>query len=75
MSSKIMALVIATMVAGSASSAFAAGSHHREHARTQQIERYSDPQLFEGRNSALQSDYSVGATSTGRDAMVQELGN
>jgi hypothetical protein len=60
------------MVAGSASSAFAAGSHHREHARAQQIERYSDPQLFEGRNSA---DFSTGATSTSRDAMVQELGN
>jgi hypothetical protein len=75
MSNKIMALVIATMVAGSASSAFAASSHHREHARAQQIERYSDPQLFEGRNSAPVSDYSAGATSTGRDAMVQELGN
>jgi hypothetical protein len=72
MSSKIMALLIATMVAGSASSAFAAGSYHREHARAQQIERYSDPQLFEGRNSA---NFSAGATSTGRDAMVQELGN
>ena len=72
MSNKIMALVIATMVAGSASSAFAAGSHHREHARAQQIERYSDPQLVEGRNSA---DFSTAATSTSRDAMVQELGN
>jgi hypothetical protein len=75
MSSKIMALVIATMVAGSASSAFAAGSYQHKQPHRAQIERYSDPQLFEGRNSAPQSDYSAGATSTGRDAMVEELGN
>ena len=75
MLSKIKVVVIAMMVAGSASSAFAAGSYHREHARTHRIERYSDPQLFEGRNSAPQWGYSAGGTSTGRDAMVETLGN
>ena len=76
MSNKIMALVIATMVAGSASSAFAATSHHRQYGRTQQIERYSDPQLIEGRNAAWRSNFDHGGeSSTSRDALVEELHN
>jgi hypothetical protein len=72
MLNKLKILVIATAVAGSASSAFAATTHHHGH-RAQQIERYAGPQLFEGRNNAW--SYPTGGTFTGRDALVQELGN
>jgi hypothetical protein len=71
MLNKLKILVIATAVAGSASSAFAATPHHHGH-RAQQIERDTGPQLFEGRNNAW--SFSTG-TSTSRDALVQELGN
>jgi hypothetical protein len=53
MLNEIKILVIAAPIAGSASSAFPASEHHRDHDRASNIERYSDPQLFEGRNSAL----------------------
>jgi hypothetical protein len=72
MSSTIKTLFVAALVAVSASSAFAATVHHR--ARASNFEQYND-QLIEGRNAAPQFGYSSGATSTGRDAMVQELGN
>jgi hypothetical protein len=77
----IKLLAIATVIAGSASTAFAAD--YRGHGRTHrferysnpQFERYSDPPLFEGRNSGAQWGYSggyAGGTSTSRDTMVQE---
>jgi hypothetical protein len=74
MQKAIKLLTIVTVVAASASSAFAANANHRDHARTTKLERYSGP-LFEGRNSAPSWDYSTSGTSSGRDAMVQSLGN
>jgi hypothetical protein len=68
----IKLLAIATVVVGSASSAFAANAHHRDRGRTYQVERYSDPQLFEGRNSAPRWEYPTNGTSTSRDTLVQE---
>jgi hypothetical protein len=67
----IKLFAIASVIAGSASTAFAANADHRGHARTYRIERYSDPALFEGRNSAPQWGYLNG-TSTSRGTMVQE---
>jgi hypothetical protein len=72
MSRTIKTLAVAALVAVSASSAFAATVHHR--ARTSSYEQYNN-QLIEGRNAAPQWGYSSGATSTSRNAMVQELGN
>jgi hypothetical protein len=75
MLNKLKVLLIATIVAGSASTAFAANDYEGDHNRPEKIQRHSDTQLFERRNSAPQWDYSTNGTSTSRDAMVQELGN
>jgi hypothetical protein len=87
MLSKIKVLLIAAGVASAAPSAFAQGLvPYYNYSSTTEHYNSNYPSLDarnagramhlrEGRNSASQSHYSAGGTSTGRDAMVQELGN
>ena len=72
MLNKIRILIAAAAVAGSTSSAFAVDIHHRDHGRNSRIERYSDPQLSEGRNSGLGWGYSM---DTSRESLVDAVGN
>ena len=90
MLSKIKFLAAAAVVAGSASGAFAAtlpqqdqtewfidsgrylGGHPSEPSYPGPAQNQT---LIEDRNSAVLGDFSAPAISTGRDAMVQELGN
>jgi hypothetical protein len=73
MKNKIKFMVVAAAVAGSASSALAEETYHH-HAHKSKIERYSDPQLSEGRNSSPWWGYSAG-TSTDRESLVETPGN
>jgi hypothetical protein len=73
MKNKVMFMIIAAAVAGSASSALA-GDTYQHHAHKSKIERYSDPQLSEGRNSSHWSGYLTNVSSD-RESMVETLGN
>jgi hypothetical protein len=68
--SKIKVIALAAILAVSASSAFASPKQHSHSRRIQ-----SDVQLIEGRNSASQWGFYNGFTPTGRDAIVNALGN
>jgi hypothetical protein len=72
MKNKITFMIIAAAVAGSASSALADDIHH--HADKSKIERYSDPQLSEGRNSSPWWGFSTN-TATDRQSVVETPGN
>jgi hypothetical protein len=71
--SRIQVIAMVTILTVSASSAFASQTKYHSHSR--RIE--SGMQLMEGRNSAQWSYYgSYGGTMlTGRDAIVNTLGN
>jgi hypothetical protein len=87
----IKALTIAVLVAGSASSAFAASvpqqdrtSWFLDSGRTINGQQPSEPYyahqartqgLIEGRNSAVVGGFSTNGTSTDRNALVDQLGN
>jgi hypothetical protein len=91
MSRMIKLLTIVAVVAGSTATAFAAplpaqdrtgwfvDSGRYINGQTPSEPYYGDRAqsqgLIEGRNSAVIGDFSANSTSTGRDAMVQELGN
>jgi hypothetical protein len=51
-----------------------AGDTYQHHAHKSKIERYSDPQLSEGRNSSHWSGYLTNVSSD-RESMVETLGN
>jgi hypothetical protein len=70
--SQIKVIAVAAILAVSASSAFASQSKYHSHSR-----RIQSEQLIEGRNSASQWGYYgySGSTLTGRDALVNTLGN
>jgi hypothetical protein len=80
---KIKMLILAGLVAGSSSSAFAATTHHRNHGRTYNVERYDAApgyfgygnRLIEGRNAAPQSRYFGNLGRTDRDSIVATPGN
>ena len=83
MPGKIKVLVIAALVAVSASSAFAASAHPRNHGSAHNIERHFAPpgyfgdgdQLIEGRNAAPQSGYYGNLGRTDRNSQVATPGN
>jgi hypothetical protein len=70
--SQIKVIAVAAILAVSASNAFASQTKYHSHSRWIQ----SGMQLIEGRNSASQwGYYGSGSTPTGRDAIVNTLGN
>ena len=72
MTNKTKIAVAAALIAAFATPALAQGTN-RHHTRYEQSYQTQDQRFIEGRNAATYGDF--GAPSSGRDAMVQSLGN
>jgi hypothetical protein len=77
MTRKTKIALAAALIAAFATPALARDGHSRHHSRYEQSYSQPAPRFIEGRNAGVYGNFggAYGGTSTGRDALVQTLGN